>query len=180
MRRGGLTCRNWLRLECASGNWDDAVEAAGPSRGAAVAVCRPVVHNPGVQTDDAQGGEKNTKCGAHAAQSDRAVETEKRVRMTQDLYYSKMNYAKTTRKIELLMGSLSKGTQAGYRRSWRHWMAFCRGQAQTVWIDSREEWWGETLMNFILIEHDVLGLRASTIRGEVGGIRFFHIISGQQ
>ena len=34
-------------------------------------------------------------------------------------------------------------------------------------------------MNFIPIEHDVHGLRASTIRGEVCGIRFFHIVSGK-
>ena len=139
MRRGGLTCRNWLRLEFASENWEDAAAAAGPARGAALVVCRPVVYHPGVQADGAQGGEKNTRRGEQAVQNDRAVQTEKRVRMTQDLYDSEMNYAKTTHNIDLLMGSLSKGTQSGYSRSWRRRMAFCGGQEKTVWLDSREE-----------------------------------------
>ena len=56
---------------------------------------------------------------------------------------------------------------------------FCRGQNQSVWLDSREEGWGGNLMNFILSERDVLGLRASTIRGEISGIRPFHMVSGK-
>ena len=34
-------------------------------------------------------------------------------------------------------------------------------------------------MNFILSEHDVLGLRASTIRGKVSAILFFHLVMGK-
>ena len=35
-------------------------------------------------------------------------------------------------------------------------------------------------MNFILCEHDVLGLKASTARSKSSGIRFYHIISGKR
>ena len=35
------------------------------------------------------------------------------------------------------------------------------------------------MMNFILSEHDVLGLNASTIRGKVSGVIFPHIIGGR-
>ena len=45
-------------------------------------------------------------------------------------------------------------------------------------MDSKEEWMGEVLANFILSEHDVLGSKAPTIRRKISGVRFFHIISG--
>ena len=55
---------------------------------------------------------------------------------------------------------------------------FCRGQELPIWLDSREECWGGNLMNSILIEHDVLGLKPATIRRKISGIRFFHITRG--
>ena len=59
-------------------------------------------------------------------------------------------------------------------------MSFCKGRNQSVWMDSKEERRGGTLVNFILIERDVLGLNASTIRWKISGVRFFHIISGRE
>ena len=88
-----------------------------------------------------------------------------RSRTTQEQYDDKMMYAETTHKIEILMKSLRGGTRAGYRGSWKHWVNFCRGQSQPVWLGSREESWDGNLMNFILSGHDVSGLKASTIRG---------------
>ena len=115
MGSGSLTIRYWIRLERASGKWDAAVGAAGSASGEAVAECRPSNHHSGNRIDDGQVVEKNTRCGAQATQRERAVEMKKGVRMTQELYDSKMNYARTTRKIELLMASLSTGAQGGYR-----------------------------------------------------------------
>ena len=71
--------------------------------------------------------------------------------------------AKTTHKIDILMTSLSDGARKGYIRSWKRWMSFCEGQQVPVWLDSREEGWGEALMDFIWSEHDVLGPRTEGI-----------------
>ena len=166
-------------MERASGKWDDTEDKAGSPNGEAAAECRPAKPHAGTRSDDGQAAERNARCGSQAAQGERSVEMEKMVRTTKEQYDSKMNYAKTTHKVELLMASLRTGAHRGYRRIWRRWVAFCRGHYQTVWIDSREEWWGGVLTNFALSEHDVVGLRASTILVELGGIRFPHIISGR-
>ena len=55
---------------------------------------------------------------------------------------------------------ISAGAKVGYERSWKHRMGFRKGQGHPVWLDIRDESWGGNLMNFILSEHDVLGLRA--------------------
>ena len=47
-----------------------------------------------------------------------------------------------------------------------------------MWLDSMEEGRGEVLMNFILSGHDVLGLKASTIRSKISGIRIHPLICG--
>ena len=171
MKRGGLTCRNWIRVECASENWDAAAESARSAEGGALVECHPVPDPPEEQPEAEPADERNTRRGAQASQCDRAVELTTRARMTQELYDAKILYAKTTHKIEILTQSLSEGARAGYRGSWKHWGNFCRGQAHPCWLDSREERWGGDLMKFILSEHDVLGLKASTIRGKVIGIR---------
>ena len=87
-------------------------------------------------------------------------------------------YAITTRKMEVLMQSISAATLVSYKRSWEQWASFCKGQKKAVWLDSREEERGGNSANFISSEHDVLGLRGPTIPGEVGAIRFFHLVSG--
>ena len=107
------------------------------------------------------------------------MEVRDRSLLTQCQYGEKLMYAVTTRKMEVLMQSISAATKVGYRRSWKHRVSFCKGRNQAVWLDSRDEGWGGNLMNFILSEHDVLWLRASTIRGKVSAIRFFHLVSGK-
>ena len=107
------------------------------------------------------------RCGARVARDNRAVEVADRTLLTQSQYDAKLSYAITTRKMEVLMQSISTGTKTGYTRSWSQWGNFCRGKNQSVWLDSREEGCGGNLLNFILSERDVLGLRASTIRGKL-------------
>ena len=46
-------------------------------------------------------------------------------------------------------------------------------------LDIKDEGWDEVLMNFVFSEHDLLGLKASTIRSKIGGIRFYHLVSGK-
>ena len=53
------------------------------------------------------------------------------------------------------------------------------GKGFAVWLDTEDEGWGEGLANFILGEHDVSGLTASTARSKISGIRFQHLISGE-
>ena len=56
-------------------------------------------------------------------------------------------------------------------------MSFRQGQRVTAWVDSKEEGRGEVLANFILGEHDFLGLEASALRSKIcgfpGGKRFY-------
>ena len=179
IRRGGFASSNWLRVEFASENWGADVEAARSAGADAVEGCHPVSNPVSDQPEEPQEKEPRTRCGARAERQHGALEVTTRTLLTQEHYDSKMRYAKTTRKIKILMQSLSAGTRVGYKRSWGHWLSFCRGQNQPVRLDSREESWDENLMNFILSEHDVLGLRDSTIRGNFSGIRAFRIISGK-
>ena len=120
------------------------------------------------------------RCGSQVPQVRQALEIGDRILLTQHQYDEKLMYAVTTHKMEILMQSVSAATQVGYRRSWKQWASFCRGQNHSVWLDSREEGWDENLMNFIASEHDVLGLRASTIRGKISAIRFFHLVMGKK
>ena len=132
MRRGGPTCRNWIRLERASENWDAAAEAARSTEVGAAVGRRPVPDPSGEQREADQADERNTRCGSQAAQCDRAVELTARARMTQEQYDAKMMYAKTTHEIEILTQSLSEGTRAGYRGSWKRLVDFFPRAAPTA------------------------------------------------
>ena len=66
----------------------------------------------------------------------------------------------------------------GYIRSWKHWAPFCQGKGASAWMTGKEEGRGEASMQFILSEHDVLGLNASIVRSKISGIRYPHLISG--
>ena len=156
MRRGGLTCRNWVGRECDAENRDAAVEAARSNEADAAAVFLPVSIPAGEQRGNDSEEEKNTRRGAQTAPWPGAVEMTTRSRTTQEQYDAKMMYAKTTHKIEILTKSLSEGTRVGYRRSWKRRVNFCRGKGHPVWLGSREESWDWNLMNFILSETDVL------------------------
>ena len=164
MRRGGLTCRNWLRLEYAAGNWDAAVESARGSGSGAAVECHPVSNPTEGEVEEPIEDDRETRCGAQTIQRKEAFEVSTRTRTTQEQLDSKMRYAKTTHKIEILTKSLSDGTRAVYRRSWKRWVLFFRGQCRPAWLDSREERLDEHVANFILSERDVLGLKASAIR----------------
>ena len=108
---------------------------------------------------------RNTRCGSQDVTRVGACDVERRMSVVQELYGAKMGYAETSRKIEILTKSLSAGTRTGYRRSWERWLCFRRGQIQPARLDSRGEFRGESLVDFILCERDVLGINASTTRG---------------
>ena len=217
-RRGGLTSRNWLRMEMKiediaednksdplSPGWLIADEVQTPTGQEWTVVGSPPVRSRLTPTEglaprlvpgrSAQPPENRYRpeahathaversrhrCGSRAPQATHAVEVGDRILLTQHQYDEKLMYAVTTHKMEVMMQSISAATQVGYRRSWRQWMSFCRGQNHSIWLGSREEGWGGNLVNFILSEHDVLGLRSSTIRGKVSAIRFFHLVSGEK
>lgn len=100
------------------------------------------------------------------------------MRIAQERCDAKMKYDKTAHKIEISTSSVRNGTQKGYRRSWKRWLLFRRCQNLAVWLDGKDECRGENLMNFILGEHDVIGLKSATVRSKISGIRRCHIISG--
>ena len=108
----------------------------------------------------------NARCGAHGVAKEGACEVGRRILLTREMYDSEMNYATETHKIDIRMASLSTVARKGYRRSWEHWISLRRGQNKSVWLGIREEFRGETLANFMLIEHDVIGLKAPAIRGD--------------
>ena len=55
---------------------------------------------------------------------------------------------------------------------------FCKGSKKEPWLNPGVFGRGEILIKFITHEHNVLGLRPSSIRAKITGIRFFHIMAG--
>ena len=49
-----------------------------------------------------------------------------------------------------------------------------------MWLDVKNEWWGDGVMNFILGERDVSALKASTVRSKITGVRFYPLVSGER
>ena len=178
-QRGGMQSRNWLRMEMKSEERKDEqperenltgipVEDSLPGTSSIPSVggCRP-------------GGGGSRRRGARDVTRDQAGEMKNRILLTQGKYDAKMTYAKVSHKLDILMSSVSRGAQLGYKISWKHWIMFRKGQEIPMWLDRREDGRGECLVNFILSEHDVLGLKPDTIRSKISGIRFPHIISGK-
>ena len=85
VRRGGLTCRNWLHLEYASENWDAAVEADGSTSGSAAVERHPVEHHDVAPKGTQPEKERDARCGSRDVKSTSAAETERRLRMTSEL-----------------------------------------------------------------------------------------------
>ena len=119
-------------MELASENWDADVEAERAARAGAAEGFRPVPNLRSADAEELPGEESNTRCGSRVESQQGAAEVTARTLMAQDQYDAMMRYAKTTRKIEVLMQSISSGARVGYKRSWKHWMSFCRGQNQPV------------------------------------------------
>ena len=72
-------------------------------------------------------------------------------------------------------GIFGRMGKAGYRRRWRNRASIFRAQGIRHGLNSTEDCWGGSQINFIPSEHDVLGLSASTVRSKIGWIRLFHL-----
>ena len=77
-----------------------------------------------------------------------------------------MANAKDARKVESLLSALGQGVVVvvgvgggGYLRSWRHWVAFCKGKGVTAWLGSKDDGWGDVSMNFTLSDFTKVGDR---------------------
>ena len=99
------------------------------------------------------------------------------MQIAQEVYDSKMTYAKSTHKVDISKCSLSAGGERGICVVGNAVLPYGRGgKIRRGWIVA--ESWGGVLMNFIMGDRGILGLKASAIRIKVSGVRFFHIVSG--
>ena len=74
--------------------------------------------------------------------------------------------------------SLSHGRQGIRRNDWKRWIYFGRGYGCNPWLPPGMLGRGELAINFITHEHTVLGVRSSSIRGEISGIMSYRIVDG--
>ena len=96
--RGGMMARDWLRMEIKSGEWGLGGRVPGAQAGTPLGESPPG-EPPSSAADTSQLGDgRGTRCGAHDAH-----EVTKRLRIAQEVYDSKMEYAETTQEIEILL-----------------------------------------------------------------------------
>ena len=109
LKRGGLSARNWMRLECVSEIWEEGAARTSQPGGAAVGECRPVDRPPSAveERHPVDGGD--TRRGARDVSKSAAGEASRRMRITQDRYDARMKYFEPTSEIEILTASLIEG-----------------------------------------------------------------------
>lgn len=148
LKRGWLTARNWLRLECKSEGGEspstsptveDSWEEVGSDSAIAILGDSPLDDfHPGGELKDWKRF-PSKMCGSVDSTGGSARETSNRLTITQESYDAKMHYAKTTRKIDISTNSLIVVTRASYRRSYRRRPTFCEGQDLPAWMNSQED-----------------------------------------
>ena len=100
------------------------------------------------------------------------------IRDPNDHFQAKLDYARTTAKVDLLMGKLSTGARKSYNSAWKHWCLFRRIQGKDCWLDLTAKQWDEDLLDWIIHEWHIMHLPAGSIRSKLSGIRYMHMISG--
>lgn len=114
---GGLTDRNWLRMEIKSEDWKR--EAPEKEK----RVCEIVVGSLPVDLSPSSAmvgrpGEGGILCAAHTDSGEMEnapMKSRAGMHLAHDVYGSKMAYAKTTHDVEIPTSSLSGGTSNGIR-----------------------------------------------------------------
>ena len=81
--------------------------------------------------------------------------------------------------LNALLSGMSKGTFQSYLCGWRHWVQYCSLRGLEPWITVGSPGWGEAILDFIMFERSVLGLKPSPTAGKVSAIRYFHAIHGR-
>ena len=82
-------------------------------------------------------------------------------------------------KLDDLLSGMPDGTYQAYFRGWRHWVQYCTLRCLEPWVTVGWPGWGEAILDFIMFEHAVLGLKPSTTTGQICAIRYFHVIRGR-
>ena len=77
-----------------------------------------------------------------------------------------------------LLSGVAEGTQSAYRTAWVQWAQFVENRPEGVWIEKQEPKWGERLIDWILFEARILGVRVGTIRSKISAIRYWNVLSG--
>ena len=90
-----------------------------------------------------------------------------------------INDALGPQKLEALFAGLSTNARTRYLRGWEQWCHFCSTRGLSPWIDTKEENWGEEILDFIMYEGRVLKLAPSTTRGKLSAVRYARIIGGR-
>ena len=83
------------------------------------------------------------------------------------------------KKLNALMSGMSIGTCKSYMRGWKHWVQYCALRGLEPWVNVEGIGWGETILDFIMFENAVLGLKPSTTAGKICAVRYFHVIHGR-
>ena len=82
-------------------------------------------------------------------------------------------------KFELLTQSIGDTTRDQYLKCWAKWAQFAACMDASPWLQhSQGVGWGEMLLGFLVWEHKVFGLQASTLAKRFYAIRFIHVTEG--
>ena len=100
---GGLTSRNWIRLECISENWQPREEPP------LVAEVWEIAGMDSSMADHHPVDDQTRRCGGKGADKLTAQETHGRLIITQEVYGAKTKYDKATRKIDIPVTPLGGG-----------------------------------------------------------------------
>ena len=91
---------------------------------------------------------------------------------------AKSDCARSTAKVDLLVGKLSSGTRRSYKDAWKHWRLLRKLRVKSRWMDLQAKLWGEDLVGWIIHGWHIMHLSAGPISENLSGIRYMHIISG--
>ena len=81
-------------------------------------------------------------------------------------------------KFTLLTTGLADKTRTQYMSCWRRWAHYSACMGKTPWIKSFEHGWDETMLDYMVWQHKILGMQHSALTKGFYAIRYVHIVEG--
>ena len=81
-------------------------------------------------------------------------------------------------KFDLLTQSVGAKTKEQYVQCWKKWAHYCTCVNTSPWLTTTAVGWDETLLDYLVWEHKIFGLQASTLAKRFYAIRFLHVVEG--
>ena len=97
---------------------------------------------------------------------------------TRNFFKNQYEYVFGVGKLEDLLSGVSEGTKGTYISAWQQWFQFNSSTPEKRWINEMTPKWDEQIINWILFETRVLGLKAGTMRGKISAVRYWHLLAG--